>query len=122
MRILRLWHLVLRHLGLVVLFFEEIWEHVWWVLVHWKVAHFIHVCTCVELWRGVATVMLEERACDVVRCGQSEDVCPLGTGADDVGPSRCVVTHRRNVPHRVVGPPMVRLRMPATQRVQLPHS
>ena len=45
----------------------------------------------------------EERACDVARCGQSEDVCPLGIGADDVGPSRCVVTHRRNVLHRVVG-------------------
>ena len=28
---------------------------------------------------------------------------PLGTGADDVGPGCCVVMHRRNVPHRVVG-------------------
>ena len=48
--------------------------------------------------------MLEYRACDVARCGQSKDVSPLGIGADDVGPSRCVVTHRRNVLHRVLGP------------------
>ena len=34
-RILWLWHLMLRHLGLVVLFFEEIIEHVWWVLGSW---------------------------------------------------------------------------------------
>ena len=48
--------------------------------------------------------MLEERACDVARCGKSEDVCPLGTGADDVGPSCCVVVHRRDLLQRVVGP------------------
>ena len=33
-------------------------------------------------------MMLEERANDVARCGQSEEVCPLGIGADDVGLSR----------------------------------
>ena len=48
--------------------------------------------------------MLEERAGNVARCGHSEDVCSLGIGANDVGPCCCVVTHRGDVPHRVVGP------------------
>ena len=47
---------------------------------------------------------LEERAGNVARCGQSEDVCSLGIGADDVGPSCCVVTHRGDLLQCVVGP------------------
>ena len=66
MRILWLWCPMLRQLGLV---FEESWVHVWWVLVHWNVAHFIHVCICADLWRGMAAAMPEERAFDVARCG-----------------------------------------------------
>ena len=57
-----------------------------------------------ELQRHTAAVMLEERACDVACCGKSEDVCPLGIGADDVGPSCCVVVHRRDLLQRVVRP------------------
>ena len=57
-----------------------------------------------ELQRHTAAVMLEDRACDVARCGKSEDVCPLGVGADDVGPSCCVVVHRRDLLQRVVCP------------------
>ena len=41
------------------------------------------------MWRAVA---------------KSEDVWPLGIGADDVGPSCCIAMHRRNILHRVVGP------------------
>ena len=48
--------------------------------------------------------MLEERACNVTRCGKGKDVCPLGIGADDVEPGCCVVTHRGDLLHRVVGP------------------
>ena len=48
--------------------------------------------------------MLKERACEVARCGKSEDVCPLGIGADDVGPSCCVVVHGRDLLQGVVGP------------------
>ena len=62
-----------------------------------------HVDICAELWRGVAAVMAEERACNVARCGKGKDVCPLGIGADDVRPS-CVVTHRGDLLHRVMGP------------------
>ena len=54
--------------------------------------------------REALAVMLEECAGNVARCGQSEDVCSLGIGANDVGPCCCVVTHRGDVPHRVVGP------------------
>ena len=57
-----------------------------------------------ELQRHTAAVMLEERACEVARCGKSEDVCPLGIGADDVGPCCCVVMHGRDLLQRVVGP------------------
>ena len=103
-RILRLWHLMLRHVGLMVLFFEEIREHDWWVLVHWTAVCFSRVCICAELWRGEAVVMLEERASNVARCGQRKDVCSLCIGADDVGPCCCVVTHRADVLQRVVGP------------------
>ena len=95
---------MLRHLGLVVLFFEEIREHVWWVLVHWNFAHFSRVCICAELWRGEAAVLLEERAGNVARCGQRKDVCSLCIGANDVGPRCCVVTHRGDVFQRVVRP------------------
>ena len=103
-RILRLWHLMLRHLGFFVLFFEEIREHVWWVLVHRNVVCFSRVCIFAELWRGKAAVMLEEGASNVARCGQSKDVCSLCVGANDVGPCCCVVTHRGNLLQRVVGP------------------
>ena len=41
--------------------------------------------------------MLEERACNVARYGKGKDVCPLGIGADDVGPGGDLL-------HRVVGP------------------
>ena len=44
----------------------------------------------------------EERL--LTKRSMSNTVCPLGIGADDVGPGCCVMTHRRNVPHRVVGP------------------
>ena len=48
--------------------------------------------------------MLEERAGNVARCGQSKDVCGLCIGANDVGPCCCVVTHRGDLLQRVVGP------------------
>ena len=67
------------------------------------------VCICAELWRGEAAVMLEERAGNVARCGQSKDVCSLCIGADDVGPCCCVVTHRGDVLQRVVGPAHVKI-------------
>ena len=41
---------------------------------------------------------------NVARCGKGKDVCPLGIGADDVGPCCCVVTHRGDLLQRVVGP------------------
>ena len=54
---------LLRHLGFIVLFFKEVREHVWWVLVHWNVAHLIHVCKrcwtmllcCDASWRCPST-------------------------------------------------------------------
>ena len=92
-RILWLWHLMLRHLGLVVLFFEEV-----------RVC-FSRVCICAELWRGRLRWCLKSvPAMKSATCGQRKDVCSLCIGADDVGPCCCVVTHRGDVPHRVVGP------------------
>ena len=95
---------MLRHLGFIVLLFEEVREHVWWVLVRWNVAHLIQVCICTELWRGEAAVMLEERAGNVAHCGQRKDVCSLDIGANDVGPCCCIVTHRGDLLQRIVGP------------------
>ena len=57
-----------------------------------------------ELQRHTAAVMHEDRACDVAWCGKSEDVCPLGIGADDDGASCCVVVNRRDLLQRVVCP------------------
>ena len=111
-RKLRLWFFMFRQLGLVVFFFEEIREHVWWVLVYWNVAHLIHVCICAELWRAEAAVMLEELAGNVARCGQSEDVCSLDIGLNDVG-WWCVVTHLAMSRTASWVQRMMRLRMPA---------
>ena len=79
-------------------------EPIWWVLVHRNVVCFSRVCICAKLWREEAAVMLEERAGNVARCGQSKDVCSLCIGANDVGPCCCVVTHRGDLLQRVVGP------------------
>ena len=78
-RILWLWHLMLRHLGHVVLL-EEVWKLVWrWrVLVHCAAVHFFHGCIRAELWGGVAAVMPEERASDVERFGEGKDFGLLG--------------------------------------------
>ena len=57
-----------------------------------------------ELWRGVAAVMAEEGAGDVARCGEGKDCRLFGGRADDVGRSCCVVMHRGDLLHRVVGP------------------
>ena len=102
--ILWLGRFMLRQLGLVVLVFEEIRVHVWRVLVHQTALCFSHVCICAELWRGVAAAMLEERACDVARCGEGKDFSLVDRRADDVGPGCCVVTHRGDLLHRVTGP------------------
>ena len=64
------------------------------VLVHQTAVCFSHVCICAELWRGVAEVMLEERASNVGRCGEGKDFSLVERRADDVGPGCCVLTHR----------------------------
>ena len=43
-------------------------------------------------------------ACDVARCGEGKDFSLVYKRADDVGPGCCVVTHRGDLLHRVVGP------------------
>ena len=52
----------------------------------------------------MAAVMAEEGAGDVARCGEGKDCRLFGGRADDVRPSCCVVMHRGDLLHRVVGP------------------
>ena len=70
----------------------------------WTAAHCFHGGIRAKLWRGAAPVMVEERAGDVARCGKGKDFSPVDGRADDVESSCCVVMHRGDLVHRVVGP------------------